>query len=194
MTTSTPQQSLPIVRPARAEIMRGVARFREMYRNEGGGTLDASLDGYRRAFYNVLSYEPAEGSNKAQGVVSAAVVDNKAHISHLQTGFGMLLVEAQPENAVLMHAHDTAETFMVIEGKWSMGWEGERGKEFVELGPLDVVSFPPFVHRMFRCIAPGEGKKVGLLLAMISGEAPKFEYSREAVQVLTAAGKLPAQA
>jgi hypothetical protein len=44
----------------------------------------------------------------------------------------------------MMHNHDTNETFIPMTGTWRCSWENDKGEvEAVDLGPLDVVSFPP---------------------------------------------------
>ncbi len=100
----------------------------------------------------------------------------------------MAYVAAAPGKGVLMHNHDTNETFVVVQGTWKLEWEGAEGDEHVLLEPLDVISFPPGMQRRFECVTAGPGRDEGLLLGVIQGDKPVAEYSPAAQQRLAAAG------
>ena len=183
---------IAVVRPSREEITMCVARYKDLRRNEGG-LPDAELDGYKRTFLNIIGFKPPEGEGAGERVFSPVPDNMRAHITHLQPGFGMAFVQAAPGNGVMMHVHDTNETFMVIDGKWRMSWEGDKGDDSVELEPLDVISFPPHVQRQFHCLSAPPGKDKGMILGVIGGDQPSVEYSPEAVKTLVAAGKMAPQ-
>ena len=183
--------TIPVVRPSTEEIHKCVARYKDLRRNEGG-LPDADLPGYKRTFLNIMGFKPPEGEGAGQRVFSPVPDNMRAHISHLQPGFGMAFVQAAPGNGVMMHVHDTNETFMVIDGKWRMSWEGDKGNESVELEPLDVVSFPPFVQRQFHCLSVPAGKEKGMILGVIGGDQPSVEYSPESVKMMVEAGTMVA--
>lgn len=183
---------IAVVRPSREEITMCVARYKDLRRNEGG-LPDAELDGYKRTFLNIIGFKPPEGEGAGERVFSPVPDNMRAHITHLQPGFGMAFVQAAPGNGVMMHVHDTNETFMVIDGKWRMSWEGDKGDDSVELEPLDVISFPPHVQRQFHCLSVPPGKDKGMILGVIGGDQPSVEYSPEAVKTLVAAGKMTPQ-
>ncbi|WP_077001819.1 hypothetical protein [Variovorax sp. KK3] len=182
--------TIPVIKPSRDDILRCVVHFDDMPRIDGG-LPDADLPGYRRSFMNIMGFKPPE--DEGGGRVSPVPSSLRAAITHLQTGFGMAMVEAEPDNGVMMHVHDTNETFMVLEGRWRMTWEGDQGNDSIEMGRYDVIAFPPHVQRQFHCIEAGHGRTKGLLLGVIGGDQPSAEYSPEAVQVMIAAGKLQPQ-
>jgi mannose-6-phosphate isomerase-like protein (cupin superfamily) len=181
--------SIPVVKPNRSEMLKCVARFKDLVRNEGG-LPDADLPGYERTFMNILGFKPPEGDGAGKRVFSPVPDNMRAYITHLQPGFGMACVQAEAGNGVMMHVHDTNETFMVLEGRWSMTWEGDQGDESVELEKYDVISFPPNVQRQFHCLSVPAGVEKGMILGVIGGDQPSVEYSPEAVRQLVEAGKL----
>lgn len=182
--------NIPVIRPSRTEITRCVARYDSLTRNDGG-LPDADLPGYKRTFLNVIGFKPPQNID---GRLISPVPDNmRAHISHMQPGFGMAYVQVAPGNGVMMHVHDTNETFVVLEGRWRMTWEGEQGDDSVELDRYDVISFPPHVQRQFHCLSTSPGVEKGMILGVIGGDQPAAEYSPQAVADLVAAGKLPPQ-
>lgn len=181
--------SIPVKLPSKQSIMKCVARFKDITRNEGG-LPDADLPGYKRTFLNIIGFKPPEGTGAGDGVFSPVPDNMRAHISHLQPGFGMAFVEAEPGNGVMMHNHNTNETFMILEGKWRMSWEGDQGKESIELDKYDVVSFPPYLQRQFYCISTDPDKQKGMILGVIGGDQPGAEYSPESVKELVKAGKM----
>jgi mannose-6-phosphate isomerase-like protein (cupin superfamily) len=175
--------AIMVTKPGRDEILRGVARFDEI-KGVREGLPDMALPECRRTFYNVLGFEMPEREETYSPFGEMA----KPRIGHMRPGFGLAFVAAAPGKGVLMHAHDTNETFIVIEGRWKLEWEGDRGTDHVILGPKDVVSFPIGVHRRFECVEAAAGKPEGLLLAVIAGEAPEAEYSPEARQRMAEGG------
>ena len=183
--------TIPVVRPSKEEINKCVARYKDLRRNDGG-LPDADLPGYKRTFLNIMGFKPPEGEGAGQRVFSPVPDNMRAHISHLQPGFGMAFVQAAPGNGVMMHVHDTNETFMVIDGKWRMSWEGDKGTDSVDLEPLDGVSFPPYVQRQFHCLSVPAGKEKGMILGVIGGDQPSVEYSPESVKMMVEAGTMVA--
>lgn len=175
--------SIPNVKPSRESMLACVARFEDLQRCETG-LPDMQLPECRRAFYNVLGFEQP----KAEGAFSPFGDRAKAKVSHLKAGFGVSFIAAAPGKGVLMHTHDTVETFMVMRGTWKLEWEGDAGDEHVVLNPLDFVAFPVGVQRRFECIAPGAGEQEGLLLGMIGGSAPAAVISASGIERLIEAG------
>ena len=89
----------------------------------------------------------------------------------------------------MMHNHDTNETFIPMTGTWRCSWENEEGSvEYVDLGPLDVVSFPPGVARRFENITNGDPNGESILMFVIGGNSPKAEFTDQAMDELVAAG------
>lgn len=175
--------SIPVIKPRRAEVLKGIARFKEL-KGTSDGLPDMRVEGYHRTFYSVLGFEQARGD--AQYAPFGDTV--KPKISHMQTGFGVAFIRAKPGQGVFMHNHDTYETFLVIEGRWKLEWEGDEGTETVFLDPLDFMAFPVGVQRRFECEKAPAGKQEGTLLGIIAGDNPAAEYSPEAARALATQG------
>ncbi|HZB93075.1 MAG TPA: hypothetical protein VE397_16640 [Stellaceae bacterium] len=178
---------IPVTRPSREAMMRCVARYADLYRADNS-LPDCQVSGYERTLVNVIGFAAPEA---VADVKAYSPVGDKAKpaISHLKAGFGIAFVEAEPGKGVMMHNHDTNETFMPMEGVWRVTWEGENGDESVDLGRLDTISVPQHMQRQFHCLsAPG---KKGVLLVVIGGDRPMAEFSPEAEALLMARGLMP---
>jgi mannose-6-phosphate isomerase-like protein (cupin superfamily) len=178
--------AIPVVKPARAEVLRGVARYGELARVETG-LPDMTLADCHRTFLNVLGFRQPQQAQEYSPFGDAV----QAKIGHMKAGFGVAFVECLPGRGTLMHNHDTNESFMVVDGQWHFDWEGAAGVERVTLGPRDFMSFPVGVQRRFECAEAPIGKAAGTLLAIIVGDAPAAEYSPAATQRLAQAGLIP---
>jgi hypothetical protein len=177
--------AIQIVKPTTPEMLMGLARFSELKRCNTG-LPDMPLPEGRRTFLNVLGFEQPEG----EGAYSPFGSEARAQIRHMKAGFGLSFIAAEPGKGVLMHAHDTIETFMCINGQWRIDWEGAEGVESVMLGPLDFIACPVGVQRRFECVVPAHGQSEALLLGIIQGESPRGEYSPESVRRMEEAGTL----
>jgi quercetin dioxygenase-like cupin family protein len=174
---------LPVKKPSRDEVLKCVAPFSKL-KPVTNGLPDMELEECNRTFYSVIGFKQPKGDNAFSPFGDAVV----PHINHLQPGFGMSYVSAKPGKGVLMHNHDTNETFVVMKGKWKMEWEGDKGNEHVVLGPYDTVSFPVAIQRRFECVEAPQGEAEGLMLAVIGGNAPIAEFSPEAKERIERAG------
>ena len=67
-------------------------------------------------------------------------------------------------------------------------WEGAEGNEEITLNEKDVVSFPPCIQRRFECKSPRQGRKEGIIMAVIGGDSPAAEFSPEAVEFMKKEG------
>ena len=106
-------------------------------------------------------------------------------------GFNLGYCEALPGKGPMMHNHDTNETFIAMTGRWRASWEDEQGRiEHIDLGPLDVISFPPGLIRRFENVTDGPADQYSVLMFVIAGDAPGAEFSREALAEIEAAGLL----
>jgi quercetin dioxygenase-like cupin family protein len=177
--------TLPTIKPSRDEVLKCIARFKELP-GISKGLPDMTLDGCHRTFYSVLGFSQPKGEEQYSPFGDAV----KPRIGHMRPGFGVAYVAAAPGQGVLMHNHDTVECFLVVEGRWKLEWEGDNGDDHVVLEPRDFISFPVGVQRRFECVEPAKGKMEGLLLAVIQGEAPLAEFSPEARQRLVDADLL----
>ena len=94
----------------------------------------------------------------------------------------------------MMHNHDTDETFIPMTGRWRASWENENGEvEHVDLDPLDVVSFPPGMIRRFENITAGDPNQDSILMFVIGGDAPRAEFTDQAMHELATAGVWPSR-
>lgn len=175
---------LPVIKPKRADILKCVARYANITPADGG-LPDQEVDGYYRTFRNALGFSQP----KADGRTYSPIGDQaKPKINHLTAGFNIGYVEADPGQGVMMHTHDTNETFVVTEGTWKFEWEGDKGNDYVILHEWDIVSFVPGPQRRFECLAAPKGKTRGTIMGVIGGDTPGAEFSPEAVRELRARG------
>jgi mannose-6-phosphate isomerase-like protein (cupin superfamily) len=181
--------SIAVIKPSTAEMLACVARFKDLTRCETG-LPDMALPEGQRAFYNVLGFEQP----KEEGQYSPFGDTAKARVSHLTADFGVAFIAAKPNKGVVMHTHDSVESFMAIKGSWKLEWEGDNGNEDVLLEPLDFIAVPVGVQRRFECVAAADGDTEGLLLAIIAGDAPAVEVAPSAIPRLVEAGILPSPA
>ena len=166
----------------REEILRRVARFQDLTGSDSG-LPDMKIPGCYRTLINVIGFqEPPDSS-----IVSPVGKDaSAAPAIAISEGFNLGFVKAKPGNGPLMHNHDTNETFMPITGRWRCEWS-EENPEFVDLGPLDVISFPPGVARRFMNVTSGEDDKEHLMLFVIAGNAPAAEFTPNATKIMESA-------
>lgn len=179
---------IDIVKPTTEEMKRGLARFPDLQRCMSG-LPDMELPGGRRAFLNVLGFDQPDGDGNQYSPFGDQA---KAAVRHLKAGFGVSFIAAKPGHGVVMHTHNTVESFMCIKGTWRIEWEGVVGVDSVTLAPLDFIACPVGVQRRFECVTPADGESEGLLLGMVEGNSPAGEYSPESVQRMIEAGLMPA--
>ena len=116
--------TIPVHKPKREDVLKCVARFDEITPADSG-LPDQEIEGYYRTFYNAL------GFSQPTSDASYSPIGNVAQplINHLSPGFNLAYVEAVPGQGVMMHTHDTNETFVVIAGTWKFEWEGDQGDD-----------------------------------------------------------------
>jgi quercetin dioxygenase-like cupin family protein len=176
--------AIPVYKPSRDEMLTRVAFFKDL-REVSTGLPDMQVPGYRRSFLSVLDFGKPEKDEQVSPTgsdVMPAIVESSA-------GYGVTYIKAKPGNGVMMHNHDTNESFMVLEGKWTIGWEGPNGRDKIELSKHDFITVPPHIVRDFQCIESGDGHDHGLLLGIVVSIAPggtpaAAEFSDEAKQLM----------
>ena len=174
----------------RTEIMRRVARFSDL-KGFDGGLPDSKMKGSIRKLYNVIGFQPPAGSG---GAVTSPVGDDASRLAAIKIseGFNLGYCRAKPGNGPMMHNHDTNETFIPMTGTWRCSWENEKGEvDYVDLGPMDVVSFPPGVARRFENVTAGDPEAEAILMFVIGGNAPQAEFTNEAMHEIEVAGLAP---
>lgn len=176
--------NIPTLRLTRSQFLQKVARFSNL-EEVHTGLPDMEIDGFRRSFLLVLgSEQPADKDRHAPSGSQAkpAILDESAPVN-------MGYVRARVGNGVMMHNHDTSETFVVLEGRWRIKIQGESAEESADLQRYDVVTIPPGVHRAFECLETDAGQETGLLLAMVAKQTPEgapaaVEFSPESIRAI----------
>jgi len=187
-------EQLPRVYLSRDEMMKRVARFNDL-KGFDGGLPDSKMPGCIRTLFNVIGFQPPKGIG--EGGVTSPVGADAAQLAAIKIseGFNLGYCKAKPGNGPEMHNHDTNETFIPMTGTWRASWEDENGKvEYVDLGPLDVVSFPPGMIRRFENVSKGNPDEESILMFVIGGDGPRAEFTDQAMQRLENAGVWPAPA
>jgi hypothetical protein len=128
--------------------------------------------------------------------MQSPVGENAARLAAIPVseGFNLGYCRAKPGKGPLMHNHDTNETFIPMTGTWRCSWENEAGQvEHVDLRPLDVVSFPPGAIRRFMNLANdrNDPDEESILMFVIGGNAPRAEFTTQAMADLETAGIWP---
>lgn len=183
------EEQLPRKRVSKDAMMKRVARFKDL-KGFDGGLPDSYMPSAMRILYNVIGFQPPETED--EGVMSP-VGAKAARMSSIKIseGFNLGYCEALPGKGPMMHNHDTNETFIAMTGKWRASWEDEDGDvAYVDLDPLDVVSFPPGAIRRFENVTDGPKDEYSVLMFVISGDAPGAEFTVEAMAEIEAAGLL----
>ncbi len=183
-------ETLPRRGVSRTEMLRRVARFADL-KGSDGGLPDSKMKGSIRKLHNVIGFQPPP---QAGGAVTSPVGDDASRLAaiKIQEGFNLGYCRAKPGNGPMMHNHDTNETFIPMTGTWRCSWENEKGEvEHVDLGPLDVVSFPPGVARRFENVTAGDPEHESILMFVIGGDAPRAEFTDQAMAEIERAGLAP---
>ncbi len=142
------------------------------------------MPGCERTLYNVIGFQPPKGEG---GAVTSPVGDDAAQLAAIKISEGLQsrLLPRQARHGPMMHNHDTNETFIPMTGTWRASWENENGEvEYVDLGPLDVVSFPPGMIRRFENVSKGDPSEESILMFVIGGDAPRAEFTDQAMHQL----------
>ena len=185
------EEKIPRVYVSREDMMKRVARFKDL-KGFDGGLPDSHMPASMRILYNVIGFQPPPGE---QGAVTSPVGAKAARMSSIKIseGFNLGYCEALPGKGPMMHNHDTNETFVCMTGRWRASWESAAGEvESVDLDPLDVISFPTGMIRRFENITDGPADQYSVLMFVIAGDAPAAEFSREAMAEIEASGVLDA--
>jgi mannose-6-phosphate isomerase-like protein (cupin superfamily) len=165
---------------SRADMMKRVARFRKL-KGSDGGLPDSPLPECKRTLFAVIGFQPPMSDNDAVTSPVGANASAMPAIS-IAEGFNLGYCKAKPGRGPLMHNHDTNETFIAMTGRWRCEWNEGPKKQFVDLGPYDVISFPTGVARRFMNVTYDEPGKEHLLMFIIGGDQPQAEFTPAALQ------------
>ena len=172
------EKELPKIRVwKKNEMSKRIAFFKDL-KGSKKGLPDSLLPECTRELINVIGFEPPKGTSKH---VSPLGDDNSQMPAiNISEGFNLGFCRCKPGKGPLMHNHDTNETFMPITGKWRCEWNEGDDFQSVDVGPCDVVSFPPGCARRFMNITENESDVEHVLLVVIAGNAPKAEFTEKA--------------
>lgn len=168
---------IPTINPSKDEMLKRVAFFKDL-KGSDDGFPDSHHPDYTRTLYSVIGFQDPDTDDAA----TTSPVGNDAAASTaipISEGFNLGYVETYPGKGASMHNHDTNETFIPMTGKWRFHWEHNGKVEHVDLAAHDVISIPPGTIRRFENITFDEPDKKHLLMVVISGDAPKAEFSDE---------------
>lgn len=183
------EEQIPRVFLSRDEMLKRVARFKDL-KGFDGGLPDSYMPDSLRILYNVIGFQPPPGE---QGALTSPVGAKAARMSSIKIseGFNLGYCEALPGKGPMMHNHDTNETFICMTGSWRASWEDQHGGvESVDLEPLDVISFPPGMLRRFENVSAGPADQYSVLMFVIAGDAPAAEFSKQAMDEIETSGVL----
>jgi hypothetical protein len=108
-------EQLPRVYLSRDEMMKRIARFKDL-KGFDGGLPDSKMPGCERTLFNVIGFQPPKGSG---GAVTSPVGDHAAQLAAIKIseGFNLGYCTAKPGHGPEMHNHDTNETFIPMTGR-----------------------------------------------------------------------------
>jgi len=166
---------------SRAQMMKRVARFSKL-KGSDGGLPDSPLPECRRKLFAVIGFQPP--MQKASAAITSPVGADASAMPAISIaeGFNLGYCKAKPGKGPLMHNHDTNETFIAMTGRWRAEWNEGAAREFVDLEPYDVISFPVGVARRFMNVTYDEPRKEHLLMFIIGGNQPQAEFTPLAMQ------------
>lgn len=183
------EENISRIYPTREEMLQRVARYKDL-RGYDGGLADSNMPSAIRFLFNVIGFQPPQTERGGAGSPVGAQAARMSSIK-ISEGFNLGYCEALPGKGPMMHNHDTNETFINMTGIWRASWELENGEiEYVDLDPLDVISFPPGAIRRFENVTDGPKDQYAILMFIISGNAPTAEFTRESLTDIEQAGLL----
>jgi hypothetical protein len=96
-------ETLPRTRLSRAEMVKRVARFKDL-KGFDGGLADSKMPGCERTLYNVIGFQPPKG---AGGALTSPVGDQAAALAAIKIseGFNLGYCRAKPGRGPMMHNH-----------------------------------------------------------------------------------------
>ncbi len=170
--------NLPLRQFTREEILARTAFFSDL-KSFSSGFSDAAVPNTHRLMANVMGYQqPPDGGRSPVGADAA-----KHAAIKVAEGFNLAYVRCKPGIGPLMHNHDTAETFIPMTGRWRLSFN-EENTDYVDVGPMDVLSFPPAVARRFENITHDEPDTDHILMVIVSGDAPRAETTDKAKETI----------
>ncbi len=129
-------------------------------------------------------------------IIGPGVAENPDQHVHINIphGFNVGGVRQEPHAINSQHSHETAEVFVVQNGRWTFRWGVEAEDGEIQLGPGDVISIPTQVFRGFE----NTGTESAYMFSVLGGDDPGrvtwaprvFELAEEYGLVLLENGRL----
>lgn len=170
---------------SREAMMKRVAFFADL-KGSRTGLPDSDLPECERELINVIGFQPP----KDEGRIVSPVGADASHLAAIpiSEGFNLGFARCKPGRGPLMHNHDTNETFMPITGRWRCAWNEGTDYDFIDVGPNDVISFPPGVARRFMNVTEGDPDTEHVIMFVIAGNSPKAEFTSDAQAIMERGG------
>jgi len=150
--------------PTVTEMEKRIARFKRLTPHPVT-FLDQALPENERDVFNIIG----RGVSEEKGA--------NAEITAVD-GFNVQMSRCKPGRGNGLHSHATVETFMPLNGRWSIVW-GDEGENEVVLEQYDLISVPPGVMRAFRNI----GDETAYLFTILGGtDAGRVTWSPQLIQ------------
>ena len=113
--------------------------------------VDTAIPKFKRNLYSIIGAGVFE-----DGSMKPAIADEHC--------FTVSMIEVEPGQGAGLHAHDTEEVFIPMDGKFTVVW-GEDGENEIELDAMDTVSVPIGAMRGFR----NSGDRIVHVIAVVGG-------------------------
>ncbi|MBI3514080.1 MAG: cupin domain-containing protein [Proteobacteria bacterium] len=136
-----------------AEMEKRVARFKTLTPHPVT-FLDQALPQHTRDVFNLIGRGVSEEAGAA-----AEITDVR--------DFNVQMSRAKPGHGAGLHSHKTIETFMPLNGSWSIFW-GDQGEHEIILEQFDLISVPPGIMRGFKNV----GGEEAYLFTVLGGTDP----------------------
>ncbi len=103
-------------------------------------------------------------------IIGPGVSENPDQFVHIDIphGFNIGAARQPPDCVNSQHSHETAEVFVVHDGRWKFSLGPDALDAEIELGPGDTISIPIHVFRGFSNVGDGPG----FLFAVLGGDDP----------------------
>src|SRR6516225_9961808 len=121
-------ETLPKFGVSRADMIKRVARFKDL-KGSDGGLPDSKAPRCERTLYNVIGFQPPDDEN---GAVISPVGDDASRMSAIpiSEGFNLGYCRAKPGKGPMMHNHDTKRDLYPDDGSLALlvGERKRRGR------------------------------------------------------------------
>jgi hypothetical protein len=123
-------ETLPKFGVSRADMLKRVARFRDL-KGSDGGLPDSKATQCERTLFNVIGFQPPKGSG---GAVTSPVGDDASRLAAIpiSEGFNLGYCRAKPGRGPMMHNHDTNETFITHDRRLALQLGERRGPSGID--------------------------------------------------------------